>query len=746
MSQPRESSPHVPELGRFRVGEWAVNQAEGTLCSEGRSVRLEPRVMDVLVYLAAEPGRVVSKEELLAAVWSGAFVEEGALTQTVHSLRKALGDDARQPRYVQTIPKRGYRLVAEVLTEPEPEPASVAESLPDPAPTAAPLPPPPRNWVWLSVAIAGVATILALSLFAPERPGEARSVPVEAPAGGSGAAAESGLRIAVLPFTDLGQPVDPIFTIGLTQEITKDLGSFSSLQVIDRTVPLSKEPPKSLDEMRAELAGRGVDYLLMGTVQWERRSSQQPRVRIRPQLIQIDGVQVWMESFDTEVKDPFEVQAEISRQVISELGIELLPEQNLALREPATDSFDAHQAYTRGLDLKDQPFYSHEHLDKAARMFQRAVDLDPEFAAAWAELSQAHSYLAYNTDPTSARMEQAREALDKALVLAPELPEVKLAKAYYAYRCQRDFDSALAQLTAAADLHPNDAEVFKALGLLLRRKGQMQAAIKALKHSAWLDPRTGEIAWILPETYRAMRNFKEAEEGFTQAISQAPDEPFFWEQQALNRLAWTGDVDQARRVLDESGLAGNHLIEAVAFRLDLYEKRYTEALERLSPEWVEKLPQETQARIAMTAAIAREKLGDREGALAAAEANRVDLVKKVELFPSKPLFRACMAVALAQLGRRKEALSHAEEAVRHRRADAFAGPRLIEIQAMVDAMLGRHQQAVDRLTRLLGTSYRGSITATDLRLDPAWEPLHGTKGFKTLLEQRPDDVAQQKEG
>ncbi|MFY9821880.1 MAG: AAA family ATPase [Thermoanaerobaculia bacterium] len=114
MNQPPEPAKPPSELGRFLLGEWTVHQVEGTLCSAGRSLRLEPRVMDVLLYLASSPGKVVSKAELLAAVWHGAFVEEGALTQVIHSLRKALGDDAHQPQYIQTIPKRGYRLLASV--------------------------------------------------------------------------------------------------------------------------------------------------------------------------------------------------------------------------------------------------------------------------------------------------------------------------------------------------------------------------------------------------------------------------------------------------------------------------------------------------------------------------------------------------------------------------------------------------------------------------------------------------------
>ncbi len=609
--------------------------------------------MDVLVHLAANPGRVVSKEELLEAVWCGAFVEEGVLPQAIHSLRKALRDDARQPRYIQTIPKRGYLLVTPVQLAPEPSTADGPPNLPDTPPVPTPHPQPvvstsSRDWAWLLVVVVGLVTVLCLVLFSQGHVGEARSTPVAPladisriglPAGGK--------RIVVLPFEDLGHPEDPFFSAGLTQEVTKDLGSLSSLQVIHRTISTQQKGAKPPQAIGSEL---GVDYVLVGTVQWAPRSEGRPRVRIRPQLIRVDGVQVWADSFESDVEDIFEVQAEISRRVIASLGINLLPEQKIALREPSTKNLDAYQAYVRGLDLKNQPFYSEEHLRKAVMTFERAVELDPGFAAAWAELSLVHSYLAYNTDPTRKRVDQARHALEQATALDPDLPEVRLAQAYYAYRCKEDFDGALAQLDATSRLFPNNAEVYKTLGLLLRRKGRFAEAIEALKRSEWLDPRTGEIVWILPETQRALRNFEEADRGFAEAIAQAPDEPFFWEQRVLNRLAWTGDPKQARHLLDEAEMQGNPVIEAVAFRLDLFEGESEKALARLSPDWVRQLAPETQARIAMVAAIVRDRLGDHQGSLAAAEANRADLLAKIGRYPNRGLFHACLAVALAQLG------------------------------------------------------------------------------------------------
>jgi tetratricopeptide (TPR) repeat protein len=474
--------------------------------------------------------------------------------------------------------------------------------------------------------------------------------------------------------------------------------------------------------------------VLTGTVQWASRPGGRPHVRILPQLVRTDGVQVWADSFESEVEDVLKIQTEISRRVIESLGIKLLPEQSRALREPATKRLDAHRAYIRGLNLKDQPFYSEDHLRKAALAFKRAVDLDPDFAAAWAELSLVHSFLAYNTDPTPDRIQQARQALERATALDPDLPEVRLARAYYVYRCQENYDEAFRQLTVAARLFPNNAEVFKALGVLLRRRGQFPQAIEALRRAEWLDPRTGELVWILPETYRALRSFEEADRGFAQAIAQTPDEPFFWEQRALNRLAWTGDPRQARRLLDASGLSGNPVIEAVAFRLDLYEGNFRQALDRFSQDWVRQVPPEAYARLAMMAAIARDRMGDPQGALRAAEANRADLEKRVAQYPNRAFFRASLAVALAQLGRPQEALAQIQQAVRMRQIDAFSGPRIGEIQSLVDVILGRRREAVDELARLLATPYRGSLTVADLRLDPLWSPLHGDPGFEALLQ------------
>ncbi|HWN43928.1 MAG TPA: winged helix-turn-helix domain-containing protein [Thermoanaerobaculia bacterium] len=711
MSQPSEKAPRVPDLGRFCMGEWEVNQAENALFSEGRCMRVEPRVMDVLAYLAAESGRVVSKDELLTAVWDGAFVEEGVLAQAVHSLRKALGDDARQPRYIQTIPKRGYRLVAPVELEQGAQ-NTVSEVSPfalSRSPSGASLTPVIkrgyRAWPFVVVAAVAVALVLRLSWHQ-----------------------EDGIRIVVLPFENLDQPKDSYFAAGLTEEIMANLTLLPTVQVIPgKSVLGDKEVAKPISEIAEEL---GADFVLQGNVRWQGR-----QIRVTPKLIRVrDETIVLATPFTADARHPFSAQQEISRAVISTLDITLTPEQNQAVGERSTKNAEAYRAYVQGLVLKDQPFYSPKYLSMAAQMFERAVDMDPGFAEAWAELSQIHSYLAYNTDRSTQRRVQARHAMDRAVALGPDLVATRLAQAYFSYRCLEDYGAALEHLNTAARMAPNLVEVHETRGLLLRRLGRYSEAIEMLKLASALKPRTADMVWPIAETYGALRDYAQADFYFEQAISLAPDEPFNYEQRALNRLAWKRNLSEARSILEDSPVYDSPQLQLAAVQFDLYRGKYQQALARLSSESIKKLSPADQTRLAAMSVIAHERLGDQRRALALAEASVPTLKLRMGQYPRHPLFRVYLAVALAQLGRGQEALAQAEQAVQQSEHDAFSGPRVVEVQAMVASILGKRREAVSLLGRLLSTPYRDPISATELLLDPIWDPLRGDPEFESLLQ------------
>ena len=729
MSEPAEFMTRVPELGVFRFGEWTVRQSEGVLCSADRSVRLEPRVMDVLACLAADPGRVVTKEELLAEVWGGAFVEEGVLSQAIHSLRKALGDDARQPHYVQTIPKRGYRLLAPVQPERDETGAAGKES-PGPLPQAPAIPgsiPTSRGSrrARLLQAVAGMMMALALWIAWDHREAYRQ---VSGISEQLGLEAKNGVRIVVLPFENLGEPEDPYFAAGLTEEITANLTLLPKVQVIPgRNALGAKGVAKPLSEIGEELK---VDYVLQGRVNW-RTSGRQ--LRVMPQLIRVvDETIVLATPFEGDAHSPFRAQQEISRAVISTLDIALTPEQSRVVGERSTGNPEAYRAYVQGLVLVDQPFYSPPHLEKAAQMFEQAVDTDPNFAEAWAELSQVHSYLAFNTDRSSKRREQARRAMERAVALGPNLVTTRLAQAYFSYRCMEDYDAALEHLTAAARMAPNLAEVLEMRGLLLRRTGHLPEAIEELKKASALNPRTAGLVWTIAETYGALRDYERADAYFERAISLAPDEPFNYEQRALVRLSWTGNLKEARAILEDSPVRDSPQLQLATVYFDLYEGKFKQALARLSVKDREKLSFADQARLTSVSVVALEQL-DHRGASALAESSISTLNLRMSQYSRHPRYHAYMAMALAQLGHREEALVQAERAVQQSRLDAFSGPRFVEIQAMVDATLGRHREAVALLRHLLSTSYRDPISTAKLRLDPVWNPLRGDPEFETLL-------------
>jgi DNA-binding winged helix-turn-helix (wHTH) protein/TolB-like protein len=708
MSPTREPEARLPESGEFRLNEWTVRPEEGTLSAGERSVHLEPRVMDLLVHLAGQPGRVVSKEELLEAVWEGAVVEEGALSQSIHVIRRALGDDAREPRFIQTVPKRGYRLVAEVTTLAPVSPPTVSV---EPAPVPVSAPPVLRRRGSPRRILAGLGLLVVVVLGIAWARFGTRPSP----------------RIVVLPFTNFNRPDHAFFADGLTEEITKDLTALPSLQVISRTSARSYTGTrKPLPEIGKEL---GVDYVLEGGVLWNGKD----QVRITPRLIRVeDDVVIWSDSFDRTAGDLFDVQQEISREVLGGLGIALRPGERREPQAAPTENLDAYAAYLRGLGLKNQPFYSEKDLRRAVPVLQHAVDLDPGFAAAWAELSQVHSYLAFNSDRSPARVKMSRDALDRARALAPGLLSVRLAEAYYSYRCLDDYGLALRQLQEISKVSPNDPEVLQALGFVLRRRGRLGEALDTLSRAASLDPRTVKLLWAIAETHRARREYEEADEEYGKAIALAPDQPNFWKDRVLNRLAWTGKVEEARKVLAEAPMPDDVGLLPVRFQLDLYDRQYGKALARLAPGPLSQLAPDEQGQLSILAITARDRFGDSAGALAQARAAAAFLTDQIGRTPGEPFLRAYLALALARLGRAEEALNQMDLAIRQKRSDLFTGPRLQEMRAALYLALGRREKAIGQLDPLLSASYQMSLGPAELRLSPVWDPLRSDPRFQEM--------------
>jgi TolB-like protein/DNA-binding winged helix-turn-helix (wHTH) protein len=285
---PQTGSTSIEHRDPFRLGDWLVEPLLNRLTRGDESVHLEPRAMDLLVFLAQHPGEVLSRETLIDGVWAEQFVGEAVLRQTIAALRDALGDDAREPTFIETIPKRGYRLIAAVA---EVEPP-VEQETGRPAARFPGL----RRVVWVAVGAALLLAVIVALLW------HGRQAP---PAGPK--------RIVVLPFENLGPPEDEYFADGMTEEIISRLAAVSDLHVISRTSAMYfKGTAKKLSEIGDEL---GVDYALEGTVRWDRSGDGEGRVRITPQLIQVDGDRhLWSERYDEVIEDIFELQSDIAQR------------------------------------------------------------------------------------------------------------------------------------------------------------------------------------------------------------------------------------------------------------------------------------------------------------------------------------------------------------------------------------------------------------------------------------------------
>ncbi len=366
----------------------------------------------------------------------------------------------------------------------------------------------------LAVLIAAVIGLLVI--LPPEALFERRSEePAEAPLP----------RIVILPFENLGSPDDDYFADGMTEEITARIASVQGLQVISRTSAVRYAgTDKSIQEMGEEL---GVGYVLEGTIRWARGEGAS-RIRITPQLIRVeDDTHLWAETYDRVLDDVFEVQSEIAQKVTAELGIKLGGGEKGLLGSKPTDNLEAYQAYLRGRYWATRPHFTYENWERRMQAFQQAVELDPDFALAHAELARGHALVRYfRHDLTPGRLEAADAAAARALELAPGDPYVHLDLGYYRLWGYRDIDGALEEFERASRELAGNADVLGSMGDLYYVQGRWEEALDAYRSGIELSPRDADlisnVAWVLD----TLRRYPEALAASDQAISLAPDA--FW--------------------------------------------------------------------------------------------------------------------------------------------------------------------------------------------------------------------------
>ncbi|UCE21898.1 MAG: protein kinase, partial [Candidatus Aminicenantes bacterium] len=277
--------------------------------------------------------------------------------------------------------------------------------------------------------------------------------------------------LVVLPFRNLGPPEDEYFADGITEEIMGRLAAIHGLNVISRTSALQyKNTEKLIKTIGEEL---NVDYVLEGTVSWEKTLEGSGRVRVTPQLVRVsDDTQIWTQRYDQDFEDIFSVQSEIAEQVARQLDLTLLEPERRALFARPTDNLEAYDQYLRASEVESSALlhYDIREMEQAIEMYERAIELDPNFTLAYIALSKVESYMYVSgMDHTEERLARSKDAVDRALALEPDLPEAQEALAFYFYRGFLDYERATEILESIRRARPNYK--LSLLGYIQRRQG-----------------------------------------------------------------------------------------------------------------------------------------------------------------------------------------------------------------------------------------------------------------------------------
>lgn len=463
----------------YRFGEYSVDSQNRVLKRDGAMVPLTPKAFDTLLLLVENAGTIVSKDDLIRAVWPDSFVEESNLTQTIFMVRKALGETADR-RYILTVQGRGYRFVPPVQESHDEVRAGESPAEADPHPQAPLQPRKDRKWT-PAIAILAAAAFLAI-LGSAAWLWHVRRTRTEAP---------TRITLAVLPFANFtGDPGQDYFSDGLTEEMISQLGNLdpAHLGVIARTSVMHyKHTQEPISQIGKEL---GVQYVIEGSV---RRDAE--RVRITAQLIQVkDQSHVWAREYDRDVGHLLELQGEIAEEVANEIELSLRggrrihAEQEAAARAPGTQSSEAYDLYLRGRYLWNER--TEEGFRQAADYFQQAIGKDPQFAQAYAGLADTYGLMStwYEGPPPQELMPKARAAAMRALQLDEGLAEAHVSLALIEENYDYDWPGAETEFRRAIQLNPQYATAHQWYAEFLSRQGRFEEAFAEIARARQLDP------------------------------------------------------------------------------------------------------------------------------------------------------------------------------------------------------------------------------------------------------------------
>jgi TolB-like protein/DNA-binding winged helix-turn-helix (wHTH) protein/Tfp pilus assembly protein PilF len=464
----------------FRIGEWLVTPSLHQISRNGTSARVEPKAMRVLVYLAEHPG-VVSKDQLISAVWPDVFVSDDVLPGCISALRKTLCDDARRPKIIETIHKGGYRLLVPV------EPlngngVSHTETANSSAPSR------PRNLtVRLAVALGIVAIavlLIAALVWSPSR--------------------QRYDSVAVLPFADAASDSDTQYlSDGIAEQVINDLSQLSTLRVMAWT-SVSRYRQSQTD-VRAAGRELGVNAVLTG-----RLSRDGDHVVLQTELVDVArGSQLWGTRYERNISEVPGLQQRLSQDIASNLRVRLTGSEQEKIQRRYNANPAAYELYLKGRFFWGKR--TKQGLDQAIDNFQQAIHADPNYALAYAGLADSYALLDdWGESAPRDSFPKARAAAEKAIALDDSLAEAHVSLAIVREAYDWDWVSAEHEFKRAIELNPNYATAHQWYGLYLASLGRFSEAEAEVRRAQKLDPLSPIVNMALPEVFTWERRYDEA--------------------------------------------------------------------------------------------------------------------------------------------------------------------------------------------------------------------------------------------
>src|SRR5215469_11616029 len=540
--------------------------------------------------------------------------------------------------------------------------------------------------------------------------------------------------IAVLPFQNLSNDQEnAYFADGIQDDVLTNLSKLSDLKVISRTSVMKyRGQPTTVREIGKTL---GVSNILEGSV---RRSGN--KVRVNVQLIDANTDEhLWANDYDRDVTDVFAIQSDLAQKIAEALQAKLSPGEKSQMTRKPTENGEAYLAFVQAHDLSCA-FEDFDKLKQGEQLFERALELDPNFALAIARYSQLESWIVHTFDPTPARREKARNLAERALQLQPDLPEAHLARGISYYYGDNDYDAAMKEFEIAQRGLPNESEIYLYIGSIQRRQGKWAESTASMEKAVNFNPKDVWSLQNLTSNYQVLRDYKKANNTIDQALALDPKALGPLTVKSKLAIAENGDFSVAERAFDavkSVPMSKEQKLEITGSQIDVFllQRNYEEAL-----QIAESVPDDDLAAFQphlwskyFYIGVARRGLHDDDGARAAFLKAKAAAEGQVKRTPDAEEAHLQLAKTLAFLGERDAALAETQRAseLRPESKDAFGGPEVMESVAEVYAILDEKDRAIEVLDGLL--SRPSGMTVQRLKVNPIWDALRNDQRFQNLL-------------